>query len=120
MSLEQREPDPWLDALEKAWTERENLFSARDPEDIRTIILRRLVVRYNLSARYVSKYMPLMTNQFVYDYARGQSVRKCFELVDLNFIDLLPRVERVKVLKVKTGRGLDPFTFQGDDEQKKG
>lgn len=109
------ESDPWFDALEKAFLERETGAVSTDPEDIRTIILRRLCVKYDLPQHYVDQFLPLLLQQFVYDYSRAQSVRKCFELVDVNFIDLIPKVDRQKIEKRQHGKGKDPFRLRGKD-----
>ncbi|NBS68886.1 hypothetical protein EBT31_08200, partial [bacterium] len=61
---------------------------------------------------------PLLLQQFVYDYSRAQSVRKCFELVDVNFIDLIPKKDRQQIEKRQHGRGKDPFRLRGTDGNK--
>lgn len=109
------ESDPWFDALEKAFLERESGALRDDPEDIRTVILRRLCIKYDVPGNYVDQFMPLLLQQFVYDYSRAQSVRKCFELVDVNFIDLIPKKDRQQIEKRQHGRGKDPFRLRGTD-----
>ena len=115
VSVVNEESDPWFDALEKAFLERETGAVATDPEDIRTIILRRLCIKYDLPQHYVDQFLPLLLQQFVYDYSRAQSVRKCFELVDVNFIDLIPKADRQKIEKRTHGKGKDPFRLRGKD-----
>lgn len=106
--------DPWLNNLEREFNDRARGFT-EDPEDLRTILLRRLTIKYNLPVEYVDNFIPLLMQQFVYDYSRAQTVRKCFELVDVNFLDLIPRDDRQKIEKRAHGLGKDPF---GKNEKK--
>jgi len=40
--------DPWLKHLEQCYADRDNGAKASDPEDIRTIMLRRLVITFGV------------------------------------------------------------------------
>lgn len=103
--------DPWLTNLEREFFERERGFT-EDPEDLRTILLRRLAIKFDLPVEFVDRFIPLLMQQFVYDYSRAATIRKCFELADVNFLDLIPKEERQKIEKKQLGLGKDPFRIR--------
>jgi len=72
-------------------------------------MLRRLVITFGVDSDYVNSLMPLLIQQFVIEYARNGSAKKCFENLDENFIDLSDPRFQVKLKKIKRGRGNDPY-----------
>ena len=103
------EEDPWLKHLEQCYSDRDNGAKASDPEDLRTLMLRRLVVTFGVDSDYVNSLMPLLVQQFVIEYARHGSSKKCFESLDDNFVDLSDPRFQVKLKKIRRGRGHDPY-----------
>ncbi len=101
--------DPWLAHLEQCYGDRDNGAKASDPEDLRTLMLRRLVITFGVDSDYVNSLMPLLVQQFVIEYARHGSSKKCFESLDDNFVDLSDPRFQVKLKKIKRGRGSDPY-----------
>ena len=65
------EEDPWLKHLEQIYVDRDNGAKASDPEDLRTLMLRRIVVTFGVDSDYVNSLMPLLVQQFVIEYARS-------------------------------------------------
>lgn len=105
------EDEPWLKHLEQVYSDRDNGAKASDPEDLRTIMLRRLVITFGVDSDYVNSLMPLLVQQFVIEYARNGSSKKCFEALDDNFVDLSDPRFQVKLKKIRRGMGSDPYAI---------
>lgn len=114
------EEDPWLKHLEQIYTDRDNGAKASDPEDLRTLMLRRIVVTFGVDSDYVNSLMPLLVQQFVIEYARHGSSKRCFESLDDNFVDLSDPRFQVKLKKIRRGRGTDPYEIPRARDNKDG
>jgi len=102
------EEDPWLAHLEKVFAGRAGGANPKDPEDLSTIMLRRLVVKFGESSDYINSLIPTLVHQFAADYGRSQDTQKCWRLLDKNF--LLLSLTKIKIKPSKLGRGHDPYS----------
>jgi len=107
------EDDPWVAHLEHCYLNRDKGANAVDPEDLRTLMLRRLVIVFGVDSDYVNSLMPLLIQQFAIDYARNGKTKMCFQSLDENFIELSDPRFHAKLKKMRRGRGKDPYAIPG-------
>lgn len=112
------EEDPWLAHLEHCYLARDKGANAVDPEDLRTLMLRRLVIVFNVDSDYVNSLMPLLIQQFAIDYARTKKTKAAFHNLDENFIELSDPRFQTKLKKMRRGRGTDPYAIPGGRDGK--
>ena len=104
----EQDEDPWLAHLEKIFAGRAGGANPKDPEDLSTIMLRRLVVKFGESSDYINSLIPTLIHQFATDYIREQHTKKCWCLLDRNF--LLLSLKKIKIKPSKLGKGHDPYS----------
>ena len=105
------EIDPWVDQLASLELGLRPLNLA-DPENVETIILRRLCNKFSLKTIHIEPYIQLVSHQFAIDYAYGRSVRSCFRIAEETYLSVIPADVRQKLLHSPTGRGHDPFSLR--------